>query len=849
MVSSLTFTLILAFLIPSRFLSSPSIAHLIRANYDTPTLTTYRALEKTNKKLTKLKHDLIFLNLCNSQGITPKFLKFKLYRQSLQDSSMYKTWQKTLLRKEIRLKEQESQQLKIKRTQLLNTLKNELSFFHFLGLQWLSSKTSKKLDTQISSNHNKKLRALGASLHINNCDHSKVIFNLSDRILSSRENFLLSFGLHFGIPSPTKFINHFARFEYLATRLKQELTSIDKSFTDTCSAIRHAATTLFRKTKHPTNNFLFKKHDTELLKRLQSDDSLHITRPDKGRGVVILNKSDYLNKMTTILSDTSKFTLLPSSTDQHQLTMKLEDAVNRFARKLLDNKTISPQQYDYIRTSSSNLGIMYGLPKIHKPETPLRPILSAINTHSYNIAKFLVPLLEPLTRNQYTVKNSYSFSALLNSLSYQEPVHMASFDITSLFTNIPVDETIEIICNTIFENSDTFNGFNLVNFKKLLEIACKDSHFIFNNRIYKQTEGGAMGSPVSPTLANIFLCHHEENWLRDCPPEFKPVQYHRYVDDTFTCFSRPHHPEQFLSYLNSKHPNINFTLEYPTGNSLPFLDCNVSFSNGTFSTSVYRKATFTGLGTNFNSYVHSGFKLNAIRTLIHRAYHLSSSYILFDAEIKFLRNFFSNNGFPQYLVDNTIHKFLKNIFCPKQPLSTAGKKPLYIALPYCGQDGEEVYNKLHSQLSSIYPYIKFQFIQKTSRSIASYFPTKDLLQPLLRSGVIYKYACGSCNALYLGVTRRRAIERFHEHLGTSHRTKRTLLNPPFSHIRNHGYDNNHPISIHNFSVVQPCPPHLLNITESLYIATMKPAINAQLTSTPLYITDGTALQSASQQPR
>ena len=82
---------------------------------------------------------------------------------------------------------------------------------------------------------------------------------------------------------------------------------------------------------------------------------------------------------------------------------------------------------------------------------------------------------------------------------------MASFDVTSLFTNIPLDETIKIIANQLFSNSNNFEGFSRDEFVKLLNLAVKNCHFIFNGKFYDQIDGVAMGSPLGPLLANIFF--------------------------------------------------------------------------------------------------------------------------------------------------------------------------------------------------------------------------------------------------------------------------------------------------------------------------------------------------------
>ena len=104
-------------------------------------------------------------------------------------------------------------------------------------------------------------------------------------------------------------------------------------------------------------------------------------------------------------------------------------------------------------------------------------------------------------------------------------------------------------------------------------------------------EAMMMGSPLGPTLANAFMCHWEEKWLRNCPASFKPVLYRRYVDDTFLIFDSPHQIDLFLNYLNSQHENIEFTCDKESDSRLPFLDIHVTRGD-TFSTSIYRKPTF-----------------------------------------------------------------------------------------------------------------------------------------------------------------------------------------------------------------------------------------------------------------
>ena len=116
-----------------------------------------------------------------------------------------------------------------------------------------------------------------------------------------------------------------------------------------------------------------------------------------------------------------------------------------------------------------------------------------------------------MTKNQFTVKDSFSFA---KDITEQDTMcFMSSFDIDSLFTNIPLDETINICCDTLFNSCTKVEGLTKSQLRDLLYLVTKDSFRLFNGQYYSQVDGVAMGSPLGPTLANIFLCHHERLWL------------------------------------------------------------------------------------------------------------------------------------------------------------------------------------------------------------------------------------------------------------------------------------------------------------------------------------------------
>ena len=153
-----------------------------------------------------------------------------------------------------------------------------------------------------------------------------------------------------------------------------------------------------------------------------------------------------------------------------------------------------------------------------------------------------------------------------------------------IITNEPLDETIQICLDILYSLPDRPQLPRSV-LKDLLQFATKKSHFLFDGQFYDQIDGVAKGSPLDPVLANIFMCHFEEKWLTKS--RFSPSLWFRYVDDTFTMFDSKDNANEFLSFLNSRHNSIKFTIEFEEDNKIPFLDILLKrCPDNTFSTSV-----------------------------------------------------------------------------------------------------------------------------------------------------------------------------------------------------------------------------------------------------------------------
>ena len=133
----------------------------------------------------------------------------------------------------------------------------------------------------------------------------------------------------------------------------------------------------------------------------------------------------------------------------------------------------------------------------------------------------------------------------------------------------PLDETIQICLDRLYSLPDPSQLPHSV-LKDLLHFVTKNSHLLFDGQFYDQIDSVAMGSPLGPVLANIFMCHFEEKWLTKS--RFCPSRWFRYVDDTFTMFDSKDNANEFLCFLNSQHESIKFTIEFEEDNKIPFFD-------------------------------------------------------------------------------------------------------------------------------------------------------------------------------------------------------------------------------------------------------------------------------------
>ena len=736
---------------------------------------TAQQIQELNKlislkfKLCSLQTNGTFLQKCLLSRVVPNFILKRINKSKLRHSiSIERVFIKSEIANNQHLIEQTVKAYDSK----LSSARIWLSFLDLIRVLRYSTNLIKAARARQTAKLDKWVLLLHRNRFGNKTPpSSNNIINLSDHVLSDDERFVLSHGLSFNIPP--KSLNReetLAEFEVLAGQLKHhtpksqdEVAKLRTKLADL--ALGYHATPIDR------SDFTIRKDFFKILRNIKTLNNIVITKPDKGAGVVIRNKEDYLLKMKEILKDTTKFKHIgPVHTNDN--TAGIENKLRRTLSKLLKGKMLTQSEYDQIRPVGSLRPRLYGLPKTHKANIPLRPILSMIGSTQHKLAQWLAKLLMPVAEKygKYTVKDSFSFAETMRSFDNgMGESFMCSFDIKSLFTNVPLRETIKICTDALYGSSQPPSRLPKQKFRELLEFATLNVEFSFNYEMYQQTDGVAMGSPLGPILANIFVGAMEEKLFSQTT---KPPVYFRYVDDVFAVFNNKQESVELYHRLNQLHQSLKFTTENESDNCLAFLDVLVSRENGRFTTTVYRKPTFRGLYVRWDSFCCKRRKLNLISTLVSRAVNICSPSKL-NSELDNITNILSSNGYPPNTIRYIMHRTLDRLKSPKQP--GPHKCPVQIHLPYIGKVSEVFEQRLKSAVDGCFGSVKLRVLFTAKRLWSA--SLKDKLPITSTNNNVYKFLC-QCGDWYIGKSTQRLQTRIEQHVPSFIRLRNPITGSP-----------------------------------------------------------------------
>jgi predicted GIY-YIG superfamily endonuclease len=383
-----------------------------------------------------------------------------------------------------------------------------------------------------------------------------------------------------------------------------------------------------------------------------------------------------------------------------------------------------------------SLPYFYGLPKLHKENIPLRPIISNVNSVTNSLAKWVASILS-LSLGKISPSHLKNSSDLLEKIGTLETTNLKliSFDITSLYTNVPINTTIEWL-DEYYENNPSPIPIEKDTFFKLVKLCFSHSFFSFNKKFYRQKNGLTMGSPASPVIANLFMELFEKKYLSNVFDE--RCKFYRYMDDSLAILPQDFDENRALEQLNSFHPDIQFTMELEVNKKLPFLDLLIDISNHRPSFKIYRKPT------HIDSYIHwfSSHNFNTKRGIIIgqflRALRLCSPQYV-DEELLYISEVFKKLAYPENIIYSALRTAKKRFYIPHENenedlknkniilIPSLPSKILRDSIPQCISIITKGINKISSEII-------------TNRNSIKY------------DAGIYKIPCDDCEKCYIGET-------------------------------------------------------------------------------------------------
>ena len=646
----------------------------------------------------------------------------------------------------------------------------------------------------------------------------KWVVNLSKYKLTKPQESVLAKGLNYA-PTPDKIPVE----DYIvATEL-----ACQKLPGNEAMVLRSEMAGVLRSAKPPKSNI--SREERKALNDLKKEESVLILPADKGKATVLMDVQDYEDKLTEMLSDEKTYEQLSSDPTQRYK----RELVAILSRLKKENK-INKSQYDLLFPTAENIPRIYGTPKIHKPGNKVRPIVDYTGTIGYQTSRALADILSPMVgTSEHHVLNSKHLSESLAEVIIEEGEIFNSHDVVSLFTNTPIDQSLDVI-RTRLQGDSSLKDRTLLSVDDiidLLKFVLTTTYFLFRGKLCKQRFGAAMGSAVSPVVANLYMEFLEQRAIATAPIHCRPRLWKRYVDDVLEIV-RKDQVDNLTTHLNQTDPtdSIKFTYEKEQDCCIPFLDTLiVRKPDGSVKLLIYRKATHTDQYLNFSSHHPIHHKLGVVRTLLDRSNTVITDPKDRELEEEKIKVALKRCGYPDWTFKQVKQK-MDNKQDKKQSTKMDNKEKAkgLVIIPYVENLSEKATRvfKRHGIATAIRPH-------STLRQMLVH--PKDKRDPATTTDCVYEIPCANCNRSYIGETGRRFSTRLNEHMKETQKMEASKKNytrqsrkqseseQSKSAVADHAVQNNHVINWQEAKVLcKECNARSRHIREAIWIRKRAP---------------------------
>ena len=453
----------------------------------------------------------------------------------------------------------------------------------------------------------------------------------------------------------------------------------DKALEAYCSTIK-SLTTAFMPKKRAKRN-LSGKHRKALaeLRNLVREGKIRISTADKGGSIVVQDLESYKQEALRQLDNTDQYQRV-----NQDPTKLIAQVSNTLVDRLKSEGTIDDHCHRWAHTEvdSVRTHIFYHLPKVHKDREhpPGRPIVSGVKGPTEKLSKLVDHLLQPIVKTLPSyIKDSTHFLQIIEDWNTRHAplpsgTKFVTVDVVGLYANIPHGE-VQISLQDALDNNQHLlpTGTDKDTLLDVVNHVLTNNILEFDGVLYKQVFGTAMGTPMAPSIANIFMGWWERDMLALCPWNIPSSHWLRYIDDIALLWTHGEGElKKFLNWINSLHPTIKFTANYGERN-IPYLDVSVSITAGKLETDLHVKDTDAGMCLPFSSCHPRHCTRSIPYSQCLRLRRICSTQAAFWRRCEELAHKLRRRGYPNQLI--------------KQAITDVSNKPRKDTLQYTSQNG------------------------------------------------------------------------------------------------------------------------------------------------------------------
>lgn len=487
------------------------------------------------------------------------------------------------------------------------------------------------------------------------------------------------------------------------------------------------------RTQHTSKRDNLNPYQKIALKELQSNNSIIIKPFDKGGGICVMDTEQYINKIFLHLNDSSTYKKL-----KYDPTQAIRNDVMSTLEYLHHTHKIDEKTFEFLTPPNpARTPLFYGLPKVHKPGIPLRPIVSACDSPTDNISKYVTYFIQPLAEQLPSyIKDTKHFLEHLNSLPPLPPnAILVTADVTSLYTNIPHEEGIEAVLHymRIHKNIIPSPSPSPHTIAVLIDTILKNNNLSFLDLHFLQVVGTAMGTKMAPPYSNCFMGRQEEKIRENFISLL--LFWKRFIDDIFFIFLGTFEELNTLKdFMNNLHPTIKFTFTQSL-EKISFLDLMIyKTPDHHLATTIFRKPTDCAPLLHFQSNHSLKCKESIIFSQALRYNLIISDDKNLEKELDHLTLSLITRNYPLEIIIKNIQKALeqtRNCLLQKVRSPKGPENILPFITPFC-TEGQALSQKINKgwkiiekdpELSRVWP----------SRPITAYTKTKSLKDLLVHS--------------------------------------------------------------------------------------------------------------------